>query len=313
MSPTVRRHTSKDANALRILSILRSRPGTSRTQLAQQTHLGKATVSVLVQELINESLVCEDGNGVPPATAGRPPVSLRLNSTARFSIGLEITGRECISALTDLYANPLRVMRKPMCDPTVATAVDCLAESVTGLLEGYDKGALLGIGVGVPGPVDAARRRVIRAENIGWTDVPLGPLLEERLGTPVTVVKRQNAGALGEYWHGVGRGKANLLYISVAVGIGCGVIIGGKLYEGASGSAGEIGHMTVIPDGRPCRCGSNGCLETVSSLPAIRLRAIEQIEAGASQLAERTGQRGTGDHLRGDGPGGGRAGRCAGR
>jgi glucokinase len=165
-----------------------------------------------------------------------------------------------------------------------------MADSVTELLDGYDKSSLLGIGVGVPGPVDAARRCVMKAENIGWTDVPLGSLLEARLDTPVTVVKRQNAGALGEYWYGVGRSRPNLLYISVAVGIGCGIIIGGELYEGTSGSAGEIGHITVIPDGRKCKCGNSGCLETVSSLPAIGARAIEEMKQGrASSLSALAG------------------------
>jgi glucokinase-like ROK family protein len=271
-------------NSLRVLNILRLHPGTSRTEIAKQTHLGKATVTVLVQGLIKDGLICEDGTGAQLASAGRRPVHLRLNAKSHFSIGLELTGRECISALTDLYANPLRVMRKPVRDLTPAAVVECMAESVEELLDGYDKRRLLGIGVGVPGPVDAARQLVVKAENIGWTDVPLGALLEQRLGTPVTVVKRQNAGALGEYWYGIGRSKANLIYISVAVGIGCGIIVRGELFEGANGSAGEIGHITVVPDGIRCKCGNSGCLETVSSLPAIGIRAIEEMKRGRASL-----------------------------
>jgi glucokinase-like ROK family protein len=280
----ISRRTVQDVNSLRILGILRLRPGTSRTEIAKQTHLGKATVSVLVQGLIKDRLVCEEGAGIQLASAGRRPVGLRLNSRTRFSIGLELTGNECISALTDLYANPLRVLRKPMRDLAVPAVVGCIADSVRELLHGFEADALLGIGVGVPGPVDAARQCVIKAENIGWTDVPLGSILEERLDAPVTVVKRQNAGALGEYWYGIGRSKANLLYISVAVGIGCGIIVQGKLYEGANGSAGEIGHTTVIPDGDRCRCGNIGCLETVSSLPAIGTRAMERVRRGRASL-----------------------------
>jgi glucokinase-like ROK family protein len=280
----VRRRASRDINSLRILNILRAHPGISRTDLARETRLGKATVSVLVQGLIKDDLIYEDGTGTQLASAGRRPVNLRLNPETRFSIGLELTGRECISVLTDLYAKPLRVLRKPTRDPAVTAVVECMVESVKELLDGYDKNRLLGIGVGVPGPVDAAHQRVIKAENIGWTDVPLGSLLQERLDMSVTVVKRQNAGALGEYWYGVGRSKANLLYISVAVGIGCGIVVRGGLYEGTNGSAGEIGHITVIPDGRRCRCGNSGCLETVSSLPAIGIRAIERLKQGRASL-----------------------------
>lgn len=276
--------STKDETPLRILNILRQEPGTSRAEIARRTHLGRATVSAIVRELMEDGLIREDGTGVQLASAGRRPVKLTLNAKMHLSIGLELTGRECISALTDLYAEPLRVLRKPNVDLSVEAVVDCMAESVDELMEGYDKNRLLGIGVGVPGPVDAAHQRVIKAENIGWTDVPLGPLLEQRLGKPVTILKRQNAGALGEYWYGSGRSTANLIYISVNVGIGCGTIIGGELYEGANGSAGEIGHTTVIPDGHRCKCGNNGCLETVSSLPAIGIRAIEKVKQGRVTL-----------------------------
>ncbi len=278
------RGSTKGENPRRILNLLRLQPGISRTEIAKQTRLGKATVTAIVQGLLHDGLIHEDGAGVQVASAGRRPVRLRLNATRRLSIGLELTGRECISALTDLYADPLNVLRKPLPDLSVPAVLDCLAQSVDELMVGRAMNSLLGIGVGVPGPVDAVGRRVIKAENIGWTDVPLGDLLEARLGKPVTVLKRQNAGALGEYWHGVGRSKANLMYISVSVGIGCGIILRGKLYDGTNGSAGEIGHMTVIPNGYRCKCGNSGCLETVSSLPAIGIRAIEMMKQGRSSL-----------------------------
>jgi glucokinase-like ROK family protein len=266
----------KEINQLRILNLLRLQPGISRSEISHQTGLSKATVSTIVSELIDEGLACEDGAGVQTSTAGRRPIKLKLNGQVRLAIGIELTGSECVAALTDLYSEPLRVLRYPMLDSSVDAAINLVVQAVDELLDGYEVDRLLGVEVGVPGPVDAAQQRVIQAENIGWFDVPLAPMLAERIGKPVTVVKRQNAGAVGEYWHGIGKGHANLLYVSVSVGIGCGIIVGGELYEGTNGCAGEIGHITIVPDGYRCRCGNFGCLETLSSSLAIAVRAREK-------------------------------------
>lgn len=274
----------KEINQLRILNLLRLQPGISRAEIVNQTGLSKATVSTIVADLINDELVYEDGFGVQMASAGRRPVKLKLNGQIRLAIGIELTGSECVAALTDLYSDPLRVARYPMAESSVDTSINFIVQAVTELLEGYDPSRLLGVEVGVPGPVDDIRQRVVQAENIGWFDVPLGPLLTERLGKPVTVVKRQNAGAVGEYWHGIGKGRANLLYISVSVGIGCGIIVGGELYEGTNGSAGEIGHITIVPDGHRCRCGNFGCLETLTSSSAIAVRAREKAKEHPESL-----------------------------
>jgi glucokinase-like ROK family protein len=276
--------SGKEINQFRVLNLLRLFPGISRSEIVGRTSLSKATVSTIVSELINEELVHEVGTGIQPASAGRRPVKLRLNGRIRLSIGIELTGSECIAALTDLYSEPLDIVRYPMAESSVDTSMKILVEAINQLLQGYNATRLLGVQIGVPGPVDANRQRVAQAENIGWFDVPLGPMLTERISQPVTVVKRQNAGAVGEYWHGIGKGHDNLLYVSLGVGIGCGIIIRGDLYEGANGSAGEIGHMTVVPDGYRCKCGNRGCLETLVSLPAIAVRAREKAKEGRETL-----------------------------
>jgi glucokinase-like ROK family protein len=276
--------SSKDLNHLRVLNLLRLYPGISRAEIVNRTGLSKATVSTIVSELIDAALVHEDGIGVQLASAGRRPVKLKLNGQIRLAIGVELTGSECIAVLTDLYGEPLRVLRYPMAESSVNTSIQVIVQAVNQLLEGYDPARLLGVEVGVPGPVDPTRQRVVQAENIGWFDVPLGPMLTERVGKPVTVVKRQNAGVVGEYWHGVGKGRANLMYVSVSVGIGCGILIQGELYAGSNGSAGEIGHITLIPDGHRCKCGNFGCLETLASSPAIVVRAIEKAKADRETL-----------------------------
>jgi glucokinase-like ROK family protein len=276
--------SNKDINHLRVLNLLRLHPGISRAEIVNRTGLSKATVSSIVSELIHEGLVHEDGIGMQLASAGRRPVKLKLNGQIRLAIGVELTGSECIAVLTDLYGEPLRVLRHPMAESSVNTSLHVILQTVNQLLEGYDPARLLGVEVGVPGPVDPTRQRVVQAENIGWFDVPLGPMLTERVGKPVTLVKRQNAGVVGEYWHGVGKGRANLMYVSVSVGIGCGILIQGELYEGSNGSAGEIGHITLVPDGHRCKCGNFGCLETLASSPAIAVRAREKAKEGTETL-----------------------------
>ena len=271
----------KEINQLRILNLLRFNPGISRVELAGQTGLGKATVSNVVSELINEGVVYEDGTGPQAGPAGRRPIRLRLNGEFQLAIGAELTGNECIAALTDLYATPLRFVRYPVPDTSVETCLNVLAQAVYELMAGEDVARLLGVGVGLPGPVDEAHRLVIQAENIGWLNIPLAALLEKRIARPVTVIKRTNAGALGEYWYGAGKNHHDQAYISIGLGIGSGLILGGGLYEGANGSAGEIGHLAIVPQGRRCKCGKQGCLETVASSPAMAQRARQKLGQGS--------------------------------
>lgn len=279
----------KDLNQLRVLNLVRLYPGISRTEIAEQIHLGKPTVSNIVGSLVGAGLVREMEPHTQISGPGRRPVGLELERLIRLSVGMELTGDECIGVLTDIYACPLRVVRHTFDDTTVGASLSLMARVVDHLMEGYDPSRVLGIGVGVPGPVDPSHQDVIAAVNLGWFDVPLAPLFEEKIGRPVIVVKRQTAGALAEYRQGVGQGKDSLLFISVGSGIGCGMILGGELYEGVDGTSGQIGHIVVVPNGSQCNCGNRGCLEAVAGHHAIINRAIEmcKVERG-SLLAQLT-------------------------
>ncbi|MCP4402571.1 MAG: ROK family transcriptional regulator [bacterium] len=279
----------QNSSQLHILNLLRLRPGISRVEIVELTGLGKATVSTIISGFINEGIAFEEGTGEQLGPAGRRPVKLKLNEQLCLSVGVELTGSECIATLTDLYSEPLRVVRHPMPNVSVEASVAVIIKAISELVDGYDLSKVLGVGVGVPGPVDVTRQRVIQAENLDWFDVPLGSLLTKELDKPVLIVKRQNAGALGEYRYGIGKNTDNLLYISIGIGIGGGIITNGKLYEGHGGGACEIGHMTIVPDGYRCKCGNSGCLETVASCPAIAVRAKEQIRTGReTMLIDRT-------------------------
>jgi glucokinase len=134
------------------------------------------------------------------------------------------------------------------------------------------------VGIGSPGPLDVTQGVVLNPPNLpGWNGVPLRRLIEEGLGLPAFLDNDANAAALGEHCFGAGRGVAHMIYVTASTGIGGGLILDGKLYHGASGMAGEIGHMMLFPNGPLCGCGNRGCLEALASGRAIAQRAQERV------------------------------------
>lgn len=151
--------------------------------------------------------------------------------------------------------------------------------------------AIVAAGVGCGGPLDPITGTILAPPNLpGWVAVPLVDRLKNALGLPVYLDNDANAGALGEHRFGAGRGVANMVYLTISTGIGGGIIIDNRLYQGQNGNAGEIGHMSVVYDGRPCNCGSRGCLEAYASGTNIAARAREAVAGGASScMAELAG------------------------
>ena len=150
---------------------------------------------------------------------------------------------------------------------------------------GIDKRRIAALGVSSPGPLSVREGRVIETPNLeGWRDVPIVAHLSEALGVPVRLDNDANAATYGEWWLGAGRSVNNLVGVTLGTGIGGGVVLNGEIYHGASDAAAEIGHMTINSTGRKCKCGNYGCLEAYASGPAIALRAIEGLEAGAESI-----------------------------
>lgn len=140
---------------------------------------------------------------------------------------------------------------------------------------------LAAVGVGCGGPLDRARGLILSPPNLpGWDEFPVVKIVEERLGVPALLDNDANAAALGEHRHGAGRGYRHLVYITQSTGIGGGVIVRGELVHGVCDGAGEVGHMTVLPEGPECGCGARGCLEALCSGTAIARRARERLAAG---------------------------------
>ncbi|MEJ2739652.1 MAG: ROK family protein [Dehalococcoidia bacterium] len=142
-----------------------------------------------------------------------------------------------------------------------------------------------GIGVAIAGVLDSKNGILTSSPNLPhWRNVPLKQIIQDRLGLATFLINDANAAALGEHRFGAGTGAQDLVYLTVSTGIGGGIIIDGKLYEGSTGSAGELGHMTINAEGPRCNCGSYGCLEVLASGTAVAREAVERINRGETSL-----------------------------
>ncbi|MBP3962489.1 ROK family transcriptional regulator [Paenibacillus lignilyticus] len=258
--------------AIVLEAVLRHAP-LSRAQISERTGLNKATVSSLVQDLIDRHLVLDIGPG--ESSGGRKPFLLLFHARAGYAIGIDLGVNYIRGILTDLEGAVV-LERELTIDNHEAAIVlpklmDCIEELRTSMpASPY---GLVGIGIGVPGIVNG-EGTILFAPNLSWPQVPLRAMIEERFGVPATIDNEANAGAQGEQKYGAGRGIANQIYVSVGIGIGTGIILNKELYKGAAGFSGELGHLSVMADGTPCRCGNRGCWELYASENAL----LEQAE-----------------------------------
>jgi len=257
----------------------------SRAQLAAGTGLTKAAVSSLVADLVESGLVSEVGL-YRDGERGRPGQGLQLNAR-RGVVGMEINVDYLAVGLVDLAGNlrfhsAVESPNRGMPPAKVMEQLAGLAAEAKAAAEAEGI-AILGGGLAVPGLVDEKSNVVLSAPNLHWEGEQLHPqsLLE---GAPlgVKLSNEANSAALGELWYGAG--VPDFLYVSGEVGVGGGVIIGSELYTGPGGSAGELGHIVVHPEGPRCSCGGAGCLETFAGQEAI----FEAAGIAGGTLGERT-------------------------
>ncbi len=148
---------------------------------------------------------------------------------------------------------------------------------------GCNMDAVLGVGLGSPGPLSADLAVVVKSANLpGWENVPLHDRIADRTGRPVAMTNDANAATYGEFWLGAGRGAKHICMLTLGTGVGGGVIVGGELLHGHFGNAGELGHLVVAPGGVRCRCGQRGCLETIASSSYLVENAASEARRGAS-------------------------------
>jgi predicted NBD/HSP70 family sugar kinase len=248
----------------------------SRAEIARHAGLSRSTVSEIVSEILPMGLVAEIGEG--PSAGGRRPILLEFQDDASVILGVEMGATHVAVALTDLRG---KLLHWESCEHPVRTDPEGTREAVARLcdscLQTTDK-PLLGIGVAAPCPIDPSHPyELSRVVLPDWSGrLGLEPLAE-KYGVPLMVDNDANLGAVAEQWWGLGRDFDDIAYIKVATGIGSGHVIGGEIYRGATGVAGEIGHTSIDPKGKPCVCGLRGCLVTLVGGAAIIERVKELV------------------------------------
>jgi len=267
--------TLKSHNMRAVLLTLLKHQHVSRVRLAHLTGLSTTTITNLVTDLLSQGVVTEEGTEQPERRrkVGRPRTALRLVPQARHAVGVHIGVSQVRVAVTDLYARPLHspwlihIDAKPPSKVLNETAA-LIRQAIT--QSGVDPKQVVGAGVGASGLVNLHTGVNVFAPNLEWRDVPIRDWLTERLGLPICVDNNVRAMALGEALFGAGQDVRALAFVYARIGVGAGLVLDGQLYHGSAAGAGEIGHITIIPDGGdPCRCGNTGCLETLVSEPVI--------------------------------------------
>lgn len=269
MEKATRQHT-RDHNARLVFKTLYDAGALSRADLARATGLTRPTISTIVTGLIDEGLIIEAGTG--PSVGGKPPTMLGVPEDGRHMLCLDLSGAAFRGAVIDLRGEIHHRETVPV-NGARGTAALALAIDLIERLEQAATAPLLGIGVATPGLVDPVAGVVRRAVNLGWSDVALAHILEERSGLPVHIANDSKVAALAEYMFGPPRDSAHLITIRIGQGIGAGIVLNGQPFYGDGFGAGEIGHVVVREDGDVCRCGNRGCLETTSSTRAILANA----------------------------------------
>jgi len=257
----------------------------TRSELAAITGLARSTVTGRVDALLAAGLIAPSGETA--STGGRPPATFAFNPAARIVLGADLGATHARLAVTDLAGNVLAAVNADLDIALGPKAVlDWTVEHGHALLDEVDRplADLIGIGIGLPGPVEHSTGRAVNPPIMpGWDGFDVPDYVRERLPVPVLVDNDVNIMALGEHFTAWPEYE-HLLFIKAATGIGCGIIASGQMYRGAQGAAGDMGHIQVARAGDThCRCGNTGCLEAVASGAAIAAALTEQgVPAGGS-------------------------------
>jgi predicted NBD/HSP70 family sugar kinase len=258
---------TKQHNRDLVLQTIFAHDSISRAEVARVTHLTRTTVSDVVNGLLAEGLVEEVGRG--ESIGGKTPILLSIVSDSRYLIGLNLAQDKFVGAVVNLRGEIKEIVEAPVHDDNGEKALQLVYQILDQLTRKKLK-PIVGIGVGTPGLVNTREGVVVNAVNLEWQDLPLSQLLEKKYKLPVLVLNDSQAAAIGEYVYGGGHvPDENLIVVNVIRGIGAGILINGRLFQGDGGGAGEIGHIVVQENGELCRCGKRGCLETIASARAV--------------------------------------------
>lgn len=271
----------RELNRSLVLDLIKQGSPISRASIAKATDLAKPTVSAIVDDLVRDGLVREIGMGQPTRGGGRPPILLEFNRRSQFVVGVQVGVRRTTVVVADASGEEVGRLQRPTAKRRPAEALAKLAQQITDAIEesGVAAKRVAAVGVCVPGLVDFDSGMCLLAPNLGWKNLDVRGPLEAALKVPVYVHNTAQAVAVAENIEGAGQGASDLVLLYVGSGIGAGIVSAGRLFHGAGGIAGEIGHCSIPGATERCNCGKIGCLETVASGPAL-VHAAERAASG---------------------------------
>lgn len=267
-----------------LLTMIRDTAPITRSDLTRLSGLSRSAVAAAVQRLLDDGLVTE--STAVPTGRGRPATLLRPRAPDGVLVGIDFGHDHVALAVADAHGRVLAEGREQVDVDTrssdaLDTAVRLFEEQLRSAC--VDRRSVRAVVAAIPGPLDARSGQVQSATILSsWVGMAPAELLAERLQVPVHLGNDAELGALGELSFGAGRGIADLLYVKASHGIGAGLVLGGRLYQGATGIAGEIGHTQIDSAGDQCRCGQRGCLEAMVSTSVVR----KQLQVSGFTVAE---------------------------
>ena len=272
----------RQLNEQRIVEVLAATGAATQVEISRDTGLSAATVSNIVKTMAERGAVII----TPTTRSGRRALSVRLNIRSAVAVGIDFGRRHVRVALagqlrTLIDERSASLPRGHRATEGIDVACSLLAQLLAE--NGVDDRAVIGVGIGIPGPLDRRTWTVVPGANLpAWEDLRILHEVQQRISHPVHLDNDANVGALAQVTWGAHQSVGNLVFIKIGSGIGCGLIINGAPFYGNIGVTGEIGHATVDPHGPICRCGNRGCLETIASTSTM----IERLGGGTRLTTE---------------------------
>lgn len=312
-SPQTAETLSTTPAAASVLTLLLTEGPLSRVELARRLDLSAAAVTKAARPFLDAGYLHELASERTAPGAGRPVSPLQVTAEREYFIGVKVStddlADELVGVLCDLRARVRVSLRRPLTDRDPAGVVAEVAALVDELLDSGPnyRARTRNLGLALSGDVNRAQGVVRCSVRLDWRDVPIGPLVAAATGLGVTVENDVKALTVAEHWFGEGVGTDSFALVTVGSGIGCGIVVDGRLLTGAYGVAGEIGHICADPNGTRCRCGNQGCVETVATTGAILAaarrasgdpdldfgRAVERARSGDGPVREVFARAGT--------------------
>jgi Transcriptional regulator/sugar kinase len=273
--------TVRENNLSLIIRLMHRAKICTRAQLAEATGLKQATITYIIGDMIDWGIVAE--TGVVEGKLNRRSVGIKLKNDYYRILGIRLSRRFIELGLFDIAGNSLMIEEVAVTERlTPANAINIIRKESDKILATQPDIKLLGVGAAIPGPLNILNGQIEMISDMpGWEKVNFSEELKRVFDAPVFVDQDANCGALGEFWYGDVEGHKDILYVAAGHGIGAGIIIDGKIYRGALGTSGEIGHMSVDYGGEVCACGNRGCLELYCSTQKLRRDYKREVLCGA--------------------------------